>query len=273
MKEALQKNWSIYLIEAWALGMFMVSACGFVILIDHPDLPVRAAIPDNFVRRALVGLAMGLTAVALIYSPWGKKSGAHMNPAVTLANYQLDRISTWDAIMYIIAQCLGAILGVGLFKLLLYPYVSAQAVNYVVTQPGIEGVGIAFIAEFALSLILFTTVLFVSNSKWAPYTGYVAGTLVFLFISFEAPLSGMSINPARTLGSAVPAENFRSFWIYVIAPIAAMQTAAIFYRRWYRNRHGECKSLACFMSGEQHQNRVYRVYRWFAKEQELGIKN
>lgn len=75
MIRALRKNWSLYLIEGWALGMFMISAALFVILIEHPELPVRNAIENGFVRRLLIGLAMGVTAVLLIYSGWGKKSG------------------------------------------------------------------------------------------------------------------------------------------------------------------------------------------------------
>ena len=74
------KNWRLYLIEAWALGMFMLAAALVMILVDHPAFPVHNAIPSPLFRRAIVGVAMGLTAVGLIYSRWGKLSGGAYEP-------------------------------------------------------------------------------------------------------------------------------------------------------------------------------------------------
>src|SRR5439155_4036046 len=82
---ALREHWPEYLIEAAALGAFMVSACIFTVLFEHPGSPIQQALQDsNALRRALIGIAMGLTAIILIYSPWGQLSGAHMNPSVTI---------------------------------------------------------------------------------------------------------------------------------------------------------------------------------------------
>ena len=82
--EALSAHWPEYLAEAAGLGFFMVSACAFGTLLGHPDSPVVRVLPDPVARRVLMGLAMGVTAVGLIYSPWGQRSGAHFNPATTL---------------------------------------------------------------------------------------------------------------------------------------------------------------------------------------------
>jgi aquaporin Z len=266
MKENRHHNWKAYLIEAWALGMFMACACTVVILLEHPRFGLLNRI-SPFGRRLAIGVAMGATAILLIYSRWGKTSGAHMNPAVTLAYYQLDRISAADTVGYIVAQVIGASLFVLLFKLFFFPYISAPQVNYVVTMPGKPGIAAAFAAEFGLSALLFAAVLAVSNSRWAKYTGYVAGLLVCCFITVEAPLSGMSINPARTLGSAVAAHNYTACWLYLTAPVLGMQAAAFGYRRWYFARKGECKSMHCFMSGDKHHNKVYHVYKWFEKNE------
>src|SRR6185436_13047471 len=92
----LRQHWPEYLIEAWALGMFMISAACVTALLEHPASPVHQVIPNAFARRALIGLAMGLTAIALIYSPWGQRSGAHMNPATTLTFLRLGKITLWD---------------------------------------------------------------------------------------------------------------------------------------------------------------------------------
>src|SRR5262245_25288441 len=93
------------------LGLFMISACAFTVLLEHPASPVCAALPDAFLRRALMGLAMGTTAVAIIYSPWGKRSGAHINPATTLTFLRLGKVRAVDAVGYVAAQFSGAFAG------------------------------------------------------------------------------------------------------------------------------------------------------------------
>ena len=271
MIEALKINWKVYLIEAWALGMFMLSACAFVILFEHPYFGLPVIIPSPIIRRVCIGLAMSITAVLLIYSKWGKQSGAHMNPAVTLANYQLDRITLQDAIWYILAQFTGAAFFVFILKWVAFSFIANPSVNYVVTAPGIYGVWVAFIAEMLLSFTMFIIVLFISNCRWAKFTGYFAGALVFLFIVFEAPLSGMSINPARSFGSALPAQNWDSFWLYIIAPITGMQLAALFYRNMYMVFKKECRSLNVFMSGDGKHNAVYKVLCWYKKDDDGKI--
>src|ERR1044072_1559389 len=109
---AARDHWPEYLIEGWALGMFMISAGLVTTLFDYPRSPVNQALHDGDVQRVLTGLCMGLTAIALIYSPWGKRSGAHMNPAVTLTFLGLGHIAPWDAVFYIVAQFVGGTLGV-----------------------------------------------------------------------------------------------------------------------------------------------------------------
>ena len=103
--------WSVCAMEGALLGAFMVSACGFAAILFHPRSPVAQAVENGLLRRFLMGLAMGATAVLLIYSRFGKRSGAHMNPAVTLANLRLGRITGRDAAAYIAAQFAGAVAG------------------------------------------------------------------------------------------------------------------------------------------------------------------
>ena len=226
------RNWREYLIEAWGLGMFMVSAGVVVTLLESPDYPLQQMIPDPFIRRAMVGIAMGLTAIAIIYSPWGKRSGAHINPAVTITFFRLGKINLIDALGYILAQFIGGWLGVLLVVALFGEPFQNHPVNYIVTVPGSGGWLIAAIAEFLLSFTLMTMVLNVSNSaKIATLTGVFSGILVATFITFEAPLSGMSINPARTFASALPAAIWTDFWLYYFVPPIAMLMAAEIYLR------------------------------------------
>ena len=90
---------------------------------------------------------MGLTALGIFYSPWGKQSGAHINPAVTLTFFRLGKIHAWDAIFYMVAQFVGATLAVYLMAAILGREISHPAVNYVVTVPGPRGAWVALFAE------------------------------------------------------------------------------------------------------------------------------
>lgn len=217
--------------EAAELGIFMISACIFTVLLQHPESPIRILLPDPFLRRALTGLAMAATAVALILSPWGKQSGAHFNPAVTLTFLRLKKIQPWDAFFYVLAQFTGGVLGVLVAALLLGRTIAHPLVLYAATTP-VAGAKTAFLAEAVISFFLFLTVLLVSNHKTlSRYTGLFAGSLVALYITFESPLSGMSMNPARTFGSAFPAKLFDGLWIYFLAPPLGMLLAAELYVR------------------------------------------
>lgn len=243
-KSVLRQHWPEYLIEAWALGMFMVSAGVFTTSFEYPGSPLHQAIGNPDLRRALIGIAMGLTAIALIYSPWGQRSGAHMNPAVTLAFLRLRKISRRDAAMYIAAQFIGGTLGVLLVKALCQSAFAEAPVSYVVTIPGPQGTWLAFAAEFAISAVLMGMVLKVSNSpNYAKFTGLFAGMMVAVYIALEAPLSGMSMNPARTFASAWPADVWTDFWIYLVAPIFGMQCAAAWYAGPRNDRATGCAKL------------------------------
>lgn len=227
---ALQQHWPEYAMEAAGLGSFMISACVFTAIFEHPGSSIHTAFPDATLRRVLIGIAMGLTAISIFYSPWGKRSGAHLNPSVTLTFLSLGKIRGWDACFYVLAQFAGGITGVGLASLLIGGAIGHPAVNYAVTMPGPRGDWVAFAAEFSIAFLMMAVVLGASNTKSvARFTPLFAGALIATYISFEAPLSGMSMNPARTLGSAVSAGAFRAIWVYFTAPLAGMLLAARLY--------------------------------------------
>lgn len=234
--------------EAALLGLFMISACMFTVLLQHPGSPVRGAVPDPFVRRLLTGLAMGGTAILLIYSPWGKQSGAHMNPAITLTFTRMGKVAPGDALAYVTAQFAGAVGGVLLARLALGGLLAHPDVGYAATLPGRWGLPVAFLAEAGISCLLVLVVLAVSNHpRWAAYTGVSAGLLVATYITVEAPLSGMSMNPARTFGSALFAGQWTALWLYFTAPLLGMLAAA----QLYLARRGR-QAVAC--AKLHHQN-------------------
>ena len=255
MAESLSDHWREYLMEAGGLGIFMISACVFTTVMEHPSSPVRQAIGSAFVRRAIVGVSMGLTAIGLIYSPWGKQSGAHLNPSVTVTFYRLGKLAKPDAFFYVLAQFMGATAGVLVATVFLWHWISHPAVNYAATVPGSEGESAAFAAEFLISFLLMAVILFVSNSKTFPaLTGLVSGILVATYISLEAPISGMSMNPARTFGSAVSSHVWKGWWIYFTAPPIGMLLAAELHRRLRGANGVVCAKL-------HHQNDKRCIFR------------
>jgi MIP family channel proteins len=243
MRQALRAHWPEYLMEASGLGLFMLSACAFTVLLYHPGSIAGQWLGPPILRRCLMGLAMGLTAVALIYSPWGRRSGAHLNPVVTLTFWRLGKIAGWDVMFYVVAQFLGGLAGVLAARAWLGGQVAGPAVRYAVTVPGPAGPLPAFGAEIAITFALMLVVLTVSNSRRQGLTGLCAGALVATYITIEAPLSGMSMNPARTLASAVPAGTFTALWVYFTAPLIGMFLAADVYLAVARGRGAICAKL------------------------------
>lgn len=229
---ALKTHWPEYLMESAELGLFMVSACIFTALLEHPGSLANHVLQSPFQRHALSGLAMALTLLLLIHSSWGKRSGAHMNPAVTLMFLRLGKVESWDGLFYILFQFGGGLSGVVFSFLVIGQALAHPSVNFAATEPGIWGTRAAFVAEFLISFLLASSVLITSNHKTlARFTPFFAATLVATYITFEAPFSGMSMNPARTLGSAIPAQAFHALWIYFTAPPLAMLIAAELYLR------------------------------------------
>jgi aquaporin Z len=230
--DTVHDHWPEYCMEATGLGLFMISAAIATVALEYPHSPFHDLVVDPTLRRILIGIAMGLTAIGLIYSPWGKRSGAHLNPAVTLTFFRLGKISGGDTLCYVAAQFIGGIIGLWLAAQILGLAIEHPAVNYVATVPGPEGAVIAFAAEALISFGLMLVVLIVSNrpslNRW---TGVFAGALVATYIAVEAPLSGMSMNPARTFASALPARLWTDYWLYLIAPLSGMLLAAECYIR------------------------------------------
>jgi aquaporin Z len=229
---AWKLHWPLYIFEGLELAIFMISACVFTLYLFDSSCPAIHAIPNAGVRRMLMGLAMGITAILIIHSPMGKRSGAHFNPAITLTYLRLGKIAIWDAIFYVVSQFVGGVFGVAVSAILLGKSLSDPTVNYAVTVPGVYGTTAAFFAELFMAALLMGVVLWSSNRPiLANYTGYFVGGLIVLYILFFAPVSGFSINPARTTGSAVFAKVWTAVWVYFTAPLIGMMASAEIYLR------------------------------------------
>jgi aquaporin Z len=252
---ALRRHWPEYVIEACLLGAFMVSALAFTLLLEHPASPVHRALPDATLRRALMGLAMGGTAVALVSSRWGQRSGAHFNPALTLTFLRLGKIEPADALGYVVAQFVGGVLGVLALAGVLGTLLADPNVNYAATVPGMAGVALAFLAEVAISFATMLTVLVASNHPpLARHTPLFVGFLVATWILVESPVSGMSMNPARSFASAAGAGVYTTLWLYFCAPLVGMLLAAEAFVRVRGRSKVHCAKL-------HHQNAQRCIFR------------
>jgi aquaporin Z len=147
---------------------------------------------------------------------------------------RLRKIAVWDAVFYVLFQFMGGIFGVGVSALVLGRRLAGPGVEYAVTIPGVYGTAAAFAAELFMAALLMGVVLFTSNRpRLANYTSYCVGVLIAFYILLFAPVSGFSINPARTVGSAVFAHVWTACWVYFTAPIMGMLGVAEAYLRSY----------------------------------------
>lgn len=233
MLTPLREHWPEYLIEAFGAFALMTVTCVFGTLLEHPSSPVPRVLTDPFARRVLMGVLMAASVFTVIHLPWGKRSGAHYNPAVTLTFLRLGKVWPADGAFYVLSQCIGAISAVALASLLLGGLLADPAVGYVATRPGLPGVSgtlAAFAVEAIMAGALMSVVLWTSNTwRLHTLTPRLVPFIVMSCIIFGAPISGTSLNPARSLAPTLFAGHWSLLWIYFLAPSVGMLGAAQFF--------------------------------------------
>ncbi len=231
MSSHKELRWKLYAMEAFGLSIFMISACFFSAILNAKTSCIITIIPGAFVRLLIMGVAMGITALIIFYSPWTSPSGAQINPAVTLSFLRLGAITKTDAFFYIIFQFIGGTVTVYIMQLLMGGMLVDPPVNSAVTVPG-KGIStaVAGSTEFLIAFCMITMILFTSaTAKLKKYTRIFAGCFVCIYVIIAGPVSGFGMNPARTFASALPAHIWTDFWVYVVAPIAGMLLATEFF--------------------------------------------
>lgn len=218
--------------EAAELAMLMLCICAAGSLLYGRNSPLAGVRLSWLARAALMGALVAGATFIIIRSPFGRRSGAHFNPALTVAYFSLGRIHRWDAFSYITAQFLGGIAGVSFAHLLLGANLSDRPVRFVVTLPGRNGSVVALVAEALTSFILMEIVLVASNHpKLARYTPLFVAIVTVFYYMLSMSISGFSVNPARSFSSALFAHIWQGIWIYFIAPGLGMLAAALLYKR------------------------------------------
>ena len=211
------------------IGTALLLAIGLSVVILNwgTGSVVAQWLPSVPLRRALTGFLFGTTGCLIALSPVGKISGAHINPAVTIAFWLRGKMKTYAMVGYIASQMLGAV--AGCLPLLLW-HAQGKSVGYGNTVPGSAGIVFAFMGETLVTAGLVTVIfIFVGRKNLRRYTPFTMPFLFGFMVWAETALSGCSTNPARSFGPAVISGVYTAYWIYIAAPLAgAAITVAVF---------------------------------------------
>ncbi|KAB8191929.1 aquaporin family protein [Nonomuraea phyllanthi] len=195
-----------------------------------PGSPLVETVPNEDLRRLLTGVLTATSAALIVYSPLGRISGGHLNPSVTTAFWVLGKMTSGSALKYSAAQVAGAITG-ALGALLVWGG-AAASVRVGATVPRLGGVATALVAEAVMTFLLLTLILtFVDRPRLMPYTAAASASLVAVLVFTESPVSGTSLNPARSIGPALVGAVWTGLWVYLVAPLLGALTAALLHRR------------------------------------------
>jgi aquaporin Z len=209
-------EWSAELAGTFVLVFGGLSA---VVVDFAPPSPVASVVPSPSLRLLLTGMLFAGCGSLVAITPMGRRSGAHLNPAVTVAFWLQRHLHPHDLLAYVAAQCTGGVLAVVALREAWGR--RAGEVRFGLTAPG-RGLGAAQAAglEALMTAVLILTIFaFVSSSKTARWTPLAVWVVVAVLVWKGAPYTGTSLNPARSLGPAVVAADWRSFWVYVIGPL------------------------------------------------------
>jgi aquaporin Z len=239
-----RRHWPEYLVEAGFLAVFVLAAGAVSAWLLNPSGAGGAAWPGVALRRLLAGAAMGLVLMGMIYSPWGRRSGTHLNPAITLAYLRLGKIGRWDALGYVLAQLAGGFVAVVLLR--------HNALLPASTQPSLVAATVgptdawpAFLTELVLSGSAMLLILFTSNhERWFRFTGVLYGLLVVAIVACVAPLSGFGMNLARLLAVDAAVDPVNANWLNLLPPLLGMQLAVEGYRLFTGRSQVLCAKLA-----------------------------
>jgi aquaporin Z len=192
--------------------------------------PVATLIPDHSLRLLLTGMLFAGGGALVTISPLGRRSGAHLNPAVTIGFWLTGHVRGLDVLGYIVSQLIGGILGAAAMAVVWGPM--AASVNYGRTLPGpavtpLAATAIEAVMTAILASVIFGFVSWRRTAKWTPLAVWVTVTLL---VWLGAPYTGTSLNPARSLGPDVVAHDLTLYWVYVVGPLVGASAAALAVR-------------------------------------------
>ena len=238
--DALRRHWPEYAVEGGFLFAFVLAA-GIVTAWLQPQPPGAGS---ELLHHAVSGVLLGGLLMAMIYSPWGRRSGSHMNPAITLAYLRLGKVGRWDGVFYIVAQLAGAAAAVLLLRAGALLPVAAVPASLAGTL-GPTNAWLAFGTELVLATLAMLLILFTSNhASFFRWTGVVYGVLVMLVVACVSPLAGFGMNAARLLAVDASGDPGLLRWLNLLPPLLGMQLAIEVYRLFTGRSQVLCAKLA-----------------------------
>lgn len=232
----------IWAAELVATALLVLVGLSVVCLVFGRGSPVAEAIHSHSLRLLVTGLLFSGCNSLLAVSPIGRLSGAHLNPAVTLAFRVLGRVSASDVAGYLAAQLLGALAGAAALRILWGGV--AESVDGGVTVPAVP-LALAFGLEAGMTAVLIAVIFaFVSSSRLARWTPLAIWPVIALLVWAGASSTGTSLNPVRSAGPAVVfAEALDVLWLYLLAPTAGALAVALAWRRRHPDAHPKTAKL------------------------------
>lgn len=222
-------HWPEYGSELLGTAFLVFIALSAVTFNLGPGSPLAAVLPNSSVRRLMTGLILAGSGPIVAISPPGKLSGGHLNPAISLAFWLQGKIHPHDLACYLVSQFLGAVLGAGMAVLIWRG--RAASVHNGVTAPGMGySIWDVFLLEMGLTCLLVLAIfLFLSSHRLMHWTPLMTWLLMACIYWLAAPISGSSLNPARSFGPALVSWFWRDQWAYVAAsPLGALLAVVLF---------------------------------------------
>lgn len=216
----------LFLSELAGTALLLLVGLSIIILMFGSESPMIRLIPDEDLRRAITGFLFGSTGALIALSAVGKESGAHINPAVTLAFWLFRKINTRIAIVYLLGQLMGAIIG---SLPLLFWGKSGQSISFGATLPG-QGYTMhtVLFGEVITTFIMVSLlIVFLGFRQIRAYTPAIFPILYAIMVPLEAAISGTSTNPVRSLGPALISGQWHGWWIYWIGPLIGALMASL----------------------------------------------
>jgi aquaporin Z len=221
-------NWRTWVAEAAGTGLLMLGGLSVIVALLAPGSPATDAVPSHSARLLIVGMLFGGCVTLIALSPIGRLSGAHLNPAVTLAYRVLGKVSWRDVASYLTAQLVGALAGSLAFRALWGA--AAISVGGGETHSTIAAPA-AFLLEAVMTAALVATVLAFGSRdrlmRWAPFA---IVPVIAVLVWQAADYTGTSLNPARSAGPAIAFGNVSDLWLYLVAPSAGGVALAAAWR-------------------------------------------
>lgn len=251
-------HWAEYTAELVGTLFNIFVGLSAVVFNFGQGLPMEHLIPNHSIRLLITGLIYSGSGSLFAISSLGKLSGAHINPSVTLAFWVHGKMHRQDAVGYIVAQFLGSTLGAILLVLVWGKY--AGSVNNGMTLPGAGyALWFVFLAEVFMTFLLVLSIfLFVSNHRLMRWTPFMTWLLVAAMVWLGAPISGTSLNSARSIGPALITGLWRDQWLYCIAPPLGALLAVAMFRLLSMDRRDV---LSCKLFHVPHYRNIFKNVR------------